>query len=83
MNRDRELARKRWRKAKDHMGNREEREEFKNQGQGARERGKNKMGTSDGPQGREGGIDKKDRRLDRIQCRMEKNSSILQGRGRN
>ena len=60
MNRDRELARERWRKAKDHTGYGAEREELKNQGQGdrERERGRNKMGESDGLQGREGGTDK-------------------------
>ena len=60
MNRDREPARERRRKAKDHTGYGAEREELKKHRQGARQRegGRNKMGKSDGPQGREGGTDK-------------------------
>lgn len=42
INRDRELAREIWRKAKDCTGNRTEREELKKLGQGSRQRERQK-----------------------------------------
>jgi len=84
MNKDRALARERPRKAKDGTSDRAEREEFKNQGQESRQRekGRNKRRKSDGPRGREGGMDKEQQGT--RQSTMEngkKSRSTLQGRG--
>ena len=48
-----------------------------------RERGRNKMGKATGHRAEREELINKDRDQDRVSLRMEKNSSGLQGRGRN